>query len=174
MKLSILTSPVSPASQDISRTLLPLQPAANPILGESAPSQTSPQLQEALLLSFPSSWLHMFSWPFSDHVFLEHQVPRRTARAHSPVSFTDVRPRVSWRWLQAAPALTPSVEIHQSQVRGGAEVQKAGSGGNASSSSSRKTGKCASFLPGLGRERNIPSKAIGRGWHSGRVLAWDA
>lgn len=55
MKLWILTSPVSPASQDISRTLLPLQPAANPIPGESAPSQTSPQLQEALLLSFPSS-----------------------------------------------------------------------------------------------------------------------
>lgn len=45
-----LTSPVSPASQDTSRILPPLQPAANPIPGESTPSHPSPNSRK------PNCW----------------------------------------------------------------------------------------------------------------------
>lgn len=116
MKIWRLTSPVSPASQDTSRILPPLQPAANPIPGESTPFPSFPQLQEAQLLAFPASLTPCAPLAIPCHVFLEHQVPRRAATAHTPVSSTDVRTRAWWRRLQAPPALTPSVEINPSQV----------------------------------------------------------
>lgn len=81
MKLWILTSTVSPVSQDTSRTLPPPQPAVNPIPGERTSSHIPHHhLQEAQGLSSSSildSIPTMCSWSWT---------PRGAGRAHSLVS----------------------------------------------------------------------------------------